>query len=237
MGSTTSPERWRGLSVVRGRLQYQPPSLWWRRPVLRLEPNGLAVVSRRGLTELLGWDSPGNKWRLVGVHGSRANRAGIRVSILPVAGGVWDQSFRTRDVWLPSSWSMPPLEELPALTSYLVATPEARPSLVDAARLGALIAEFKSRVWATPRPPSEPMLGDRLDMYVAVERALHDSQWRRFGGRPVRGERYPDAAAIGQQARVRLDRRVSERITDEALRSVVDRHIHIGAWPFDVLVP
>jgi hypothetical protein len=128
------------------------------------------------------------------------------------------------------------MAELPALFKYLIATPAARVGLSDTLRLEALVNEFASRSWQRPAPPTEPMLGDRLDVYVAVNRALDQVGWRRFLGRAVRGEMVPDAQTVAERARATLLPGVAERVHDDKLISEVERFLHSAAWPFDVLV-
>ncbi|HET7486595.1 MAG TPA: hypothetical protein VFJ85_01605 [Acidimicrobiales bacterium] len=229
---------WRGLSVVGGRLRYRPKSLWWRRSTLRFEPEAVAVVPRSGPTTLLPWETSGTGWQLVGVYASRANRAGIEIRLAPARlVDVWHPVYGSHSVWLPSTWSTPPIEELPALTDFLTATPAARPSLADGARLDALLAALATRSWQKPAPPGEPLAGDGLDLHVAIGRALDGMEWRRYRGRPVRGEGRPDQALVAERARARLTRAVSGRTSDEELAAAVRRHVGIGEWPFDVLLP
>lgn len=227
---------WRGLAVLCNRLTYKPPSLWWRRPTLRFEPEGLAIVSRHGSTEVLAWELGRTGWRLSGVMASRANRAGIQISELPAVSDVWHPVYATRDTWLPSTWTVPPLEELPALTEFLVTTPSAHGHLADDARLEALVAELAGRAWQRPSPPGEPLLGDRLDIYVAVQRTLDATGWRRIQGRPVRGEVKPGRAEVSQRARQILAPGVTGRVSDAALDTAVRRHLDVAPWPFDVLI-
>jgi hypothetical protein len=227
---------WRGLAVLSNRLTYKPPSLWWRRPTVRFEPEGLAIVGRQGSIEVLAWDRGGTGWRLSGVMAGRTNRAGIRISVLPAVSDVWHPVYASRDTWLPSTWTMPPLDELPALTEFLVTTPSARGHLGDGGRLEALVAELASRAWQRPSPPGEPLLGDRLDIYVAVQRTLDAMGWRRIQGRPVRGEVKPATAEVSQRARQILAPGVMERVSDGALDTAVRRHLDVAPWPFDVLI-
>lgn len=140
-----------------------------------------------------------------------------------------------REVWLPSTWSAPPIHEVPALVSYLGATPDARSSLTDTDRLQRLLDDLRAREWRRPGPPGAPLLGDRLDVYVAVSRALDEVPWRRFGGRPVRGEPTPTAKAIAGAARGLLAPAVSRRIGDDQLLAAARRHLDVAPWPFDVL--
>jgi hypothetical protein len=169
------------------------------------------------------------------VFGSRANRAGILVSgTTRVVTPTLDEA--SSRVWMPSTWTSPPIHELPALTEYLKATPEARPALAAPDRLEQLLAELGSKAWCKPRPPGEPLLGDPLDIFVATRRALDHAQWRRFLGRPVRDEAAPDPDSLVRSARALLAPGVSARVDDSTLRTTVDRHLETAAWPFDVLV-
>lgn len=234
-GETLGGVQWRGLSVEAGRLRYRPPSLRWRRPTLRFEPDGLAVVARNGDVELLPWSEGHRAWRLAAQYPSRSSRGGIRVVILPTQTDPWNPGYRTRDVWLPSTWTVAPLDELPALVDYLIETPAARAGLSVTQRQESLVRELANRAWQRPPVPEAPLLGDRLDVFVAVDRVLNDLKWRRFGRRPVRGEPAPNAQAVASAARVRLLRGVSERVSDEDLLDHATRHLAVGRWPFDVL--
>jgi hypothetical protein len=131
----------------------------------------------------------------------------------------------------------PPIHELPALIEYLKATPEARAALAMPDRVERLLAEFAMKEWCRPSPPGEPLLGDGLDIFVAVRRALDLAQWRRFGALPVRNEPVPDADDIAQRARALFAPGVSARVDDKTLRRAIQRHLATAAWPFDVLLP
>jgi hypothetical protein len=171
---------------------------------------------------------------MTGVFGSRANRAGIRVSATTHV-TTPDIDPSSSSVWLPSTWSAPPIYELPALTEYLKATPAARSGLAMPDRLERLLAELATKEWCKPRPPHEPLLGDTLDIFVAVRRALDLAQWRRFGGLPVRDEPVPDPGDVAQRARALLAPGVSAHVDDSRLAEAVHGHLAIAAWPFDVL--
>ena len=158
------------------------------------------------------------------------------MSIQPISESVWDPSFDLRETWLPSTWTVPPLEELPALVAFLVATPEARQGLANTTRTIGLLEQLATKSWIRPRPPSEPMLGDKLDLFVAVNHVLDAIGWRRFGGHPVRGEALPRLEDIAARARLHLINGVSARVDDEVLIQAVEAHLQVGAWPFDVLV-
>jgi hypothetical protein len=227
--------QWRGLYVDADRLHYRPPTLWGRRATLRFEPDGLAVIARNGDVELLPWSAGHKAWRLVAQYPSRSSRGGIRVVNVPAQTDLWNPTYGTQDVWLPSTWTTAPLDELPALVDYLIETPAARAGLSVAHQQQRLIRELANRAWQRPPVPEAPVLGDRLDVFIAVDRVLNDLKWRRFGGRPVRGEPSPEAHAVASIARVRLLRGVSERVSDQDLLAQATRHLAVGRWPFDVL--
>lgn len=233
---------WRGLVVCNGRLRYPRPRRDWWRPVLEFMAEGLVLRERDGTSELFEWDQPSGRWWSVVAHEAQGrppiSRAGVRLLI--GHGTVTDlwaaQWLVDRSVWLPSTFRRVPVEELPALVGYLQTTPEARSGLDAPARLGALLAGLASRSWERPRPRSEPLLGDRLDLFLAIERAVEALGWRRFGGRPVRGEPTPDVEAITRVIRARLLPGVSARIDDGLMTSTVEDHLQVGAWPFDELL-
>lgn len=120
---------------------------------------------------------------------------------------------------------------------FLGSTDSARLGLADPARAEALVTGLRSRRWLRPAPPGEPLLGDRLDIHVAVTRSLESLGWRRFEGRPVRGEPGPGVALATEYARLLLAAGVSERVGDDALASAASRLLATAPWPFDVLVP
>jgi hypothetical protein len=211
--------------------------LWWWRPTLHFEPDGLIIKRRWGKPKMLPWDEGSREWSVTGVPRT-LRRPGIFVRAYHASRDTHERHDRLDliEVWLPSTWSAAPIEELPALTEYLKATPQARSSLAMPQRLELLVTEFATRAWRQPRPPNEPLLGDRLDIFVAVGRALDFAQWRRFGGRPVRHEPAPSPDYIAQRARALLAKGVSARVSDDKLEDEVERHLTTAAWPFDVLV-
>ena len=228
---------WRGLSVGVEGLLFVPRSGGRRRPHLRLQPDGLAVVSKDTVQQLLDWDAgQRSEWRLMGWHGTKANREGIRISAKPhTSASSWTPTFAFPDVWLPTNWRPLPILELPALTDYLMATPPARANLADQVRQAHLITAL-STLPKKPRAPLAPSFGDPLDIFVAVSAALGARGWRTFKGRPVRGEPLPDADAVVTHARRLLSIPVARRITDEQLHSTVASFLRVASWPFDMLV-
>lgn len=234
--SPQSKGSWRGMFAMDSGILFRPPALFWRRPTLWFEPNGAVVRSRRGDPQLLlGWEGCGRVWGLQFQQGSRFTRTGMRVVVPPYEVALAPGAVRT-DVWLPSTWVGPPRDELDALVRYLAATPTAREGLADTARTSVLVQSLRSEEWKRPRPPGRPMLGDKLDVHIAVARSLDDLGWRRFADRPVRGEPAPDAAAAAQHARTLLSQVVAARVTDEELLASVERHLATAAWPFDLLL-
>jgi hypothetical protein len=191
----------------------------------------MSLVSRRGdTTEHLSWKSFRRDWLVWGVIGSRYNRAGIRVAHPNMA-----IRGPHMDVWLPSTWTAPPVEELPALVEFLAATPDARRGLADTRRTGAILAQLATKQWIKPRVPDRPLMGDRLDIYIAVDRSLHDLGWRRFGGRPVKGEPLPAVTEIVRHAHLQLSPPVSRRVSEDQLTEAAQRHLETAPWPFDPL--
>jgi hypothetical protein len=153
---------------------------------------------------------------------------------------VWPEGAGTygipsREVWLPT-WGEAPIEELPALVTYLKRTPAARAGLGDATLLHQLVLELATGDWRHPGPASEPMAGDRLDVWYAIGRSLDLCGWNRIRGHPVRGEAAPDPESVVQRARTLLSADVSARVEDAHLRRELDRHLLVGEWPFDVLL-
>jgi hypothetical protein len=203
---------------------------------LRLKPEGLAVVDRSGVTELLPWDEGSTDWTIRGVFAGEMRRAGILVSVNAVKTGSYQFPADPRRIWLPSNLLPPPIEELPALVNYLIATPAARDSLKDKRCCRELVTQLAQKEWRRPRPPEQPALGDRLDVFVAINRALDAVKWRRFERRPVREEPRPEGKDIARRTRHLLARTVSERVDDEELLRAAEAHLNVGEWPFDVLV-
>lgn len=128
-------------------------------------------------------------------------------------------------------------EEIPALAAYLAATPAARAGLADPDRTGTLVSQLRARTWRRPRPPIEPLLGDRLDLHVAVRAVLQQRVPRRFGGRLVHGEPAPPAGELVAEVMDGLPPRVRPRISPERIARHVERHLAVGRWPFDLLLP
>lgn len=238
---------WMNLRVLDGRLWYRSPTQWWARTSLRLDPDALVVVGRghheighlpwaRALTEPS--DEPQNHqragWLLGGVPGSRANRAGIRINArdddaIAALGG-------REQLWLPSTLRPPPLLELPALARYLATVPAARAGLGDPHRLRTLLARLAEGSWRTPRPPGEPLMGDKFDLFHAVNRVARQHRWLLIERRPVGSDALPPLDEATALVLAALPPWSSFRHDHEALRRRVQRHLQVGAWPFDALL-
>jgi hypothetical protein len=241
LGPGGGRERWRGISVLRGRLWYRAPTERGRRASVRFEPDGLVVVARGGMEQTLPWDDgerPDDRhaapssgrlaWHLHGVPRGRGNWVAFRLAITHAGGS-------SRQVRLPSGLQ-PPSYELPALCRYLSSTPAARPGLADAKRTQALVDALAAGLWRRPEPPQEPLAGDRLQLHEAVGRALAAVGWRLVDGRPVAGEPRPDAAGTVREVRRALPDEMAERVPDERVLAELERHLAVGPWPFDVLL-
>jgi len=209
--------------------------VWWR-PTLWLEPDRATMRSRKGVVVAdLSWEGFGSTWQLGPVFASRVNRAAILLALPPLDVAPAPGARRTQFL-MPSTWSTPPLWELPALAEYLSAMPAARPGLADPVRASALLAALASKEWKRPAPVGRPLLGDKLDMFVAVERSLNDFGWHRIGGRPVRGEPRPAVADVVERARLLMLPGVAARVTDAQLVAMVEHHYTTATWPFDTLL-
>jgi hypothetical protein len=241
LGPGGGRERWRGISVLRGRLWYRAPTERGRRAGVRFEPDGLVVVAPGGMEQTLPWDDgerPDDRhaapaggrlaWHLLGVPRGRGNWVSFRLTITHTGGS-------SRQVRLPSGLQ-PPSYELPALCRYLSSTPAARPGLADAGRTQALVDALAAGLWRRPEPPQEPLAGDRLQLHQAVGRALAAVGWRLVDGRPIAGEPRPGATGTVREVRRALPDEMAERVPHERVLAELERHLAVGPWPFDVLV-
>lgn len=231
-GPAENRRTWRGLVLEHGRLRYRPRRLWGRGPTLRFEPEGLVVQPTSGEPEILAWDGEPAQWGLTSDPGTRLEGPSIVVTGVTRVVPLGSSEVRLRS----TMWAGAPLLELPALAEYLRATPDARSALARPERIEQLLGELATNVWIVPPPPREPLLGDPLDIHVAVRRALDSARWRRFCGLPVRDEPVPHADDVTREARSLLTPSVSARVDDETLRATVERHLAVAVWPFDVLV-
>jgi hypothetical protein len=236
MSGRAGRTHWRGFAVAEDRLWYRPPSQRSRRPGLRFEPDALVVVDPDPMVEIpLPWDDgerPGEQlvrpaWSLHAVPHGRGNWAAFRVTI---GGGSAARQVRLR------SGTRPPSDELPALCRYLVATPEARAGLADPRRTRGLLTRLAQGHWRRPEPPHEPLAGERLDLHVTVETTLDELGWRRIDQRPVFGERRPAVDAAVPAVRQALPDELAAKASDDRIRDEVERHLAVGAWPFDALL-
>lgn len=232
-------QAWRGLELIDGRLWYGRPARLLRRSRARFDPAALVLVDPDGTEAAFMWDDhanaaaphPAATWHLQGIAPSRYN-----------TGAVWlhvgrETSGYTTSRRLAGAGSGDILwDELPALAAYLAATPAAGGGLADAALAAALIGELATRRWRRPRPPGEPLLGDRLDLHLAVNAVL-ERHVRRFGGRQVRGEPTPPMEQLVAEVAAGLPDWVRPRVTGEMVADRVRRHLSTGRWPFDVLLP
>ena len=221
----------RGLELLDGRLWYGRWSALTNRPRARFDPDALVLVDAAGVETAYRWDDhaasptarPQVAWRLVGVPPSRNNRGGMTL----YAG---EEHRSLSGGWTDALWA-----ELPALAAYLGATPAARAGLGRPALARALVDELAAHGWRRPPPPGEPLLGDPLDLHLAVVAVL-DRHLRRFGDRPVRGEPVPAVEQLVPEVLDRLPAWVRPRVTPEAVAERVARHLATGPWPFDVLL-
>jgi hypothetical protein len=238
---------WRNLRVLDGRLWYRSPTQWWVRTSLRLDPDALVVVGRDHvevgrLPWACGLAEPSDDthwhehagWWLRGVPGGRANRAGIRINVrddaaVAALGG-------RQQLWLPSTLRPPPVVELPALARYLATVPAARAGLGDPHRTRSLLARLAEGSWRTPRPPAEPLIGDKLDRFHAVDRVARQHQWLLIDRRPTGRDTLPPLDEATALVLAALPPWSSFRHDGEALRRRVQRHLQVGAWPFDALL-
>ncbi|QXC62967.1 hypothetical protein KSP35_09370 [Aquihabitans sp. G128] len=232
----TAIERWKGLRIEGRRLCYRPPSPWWRRSTLRFEPEGLVIVNPDGSEELLSWSAPRGAWQVDVQRGGNSQQAGTKVEIGPSNATSLGEVVWARTVWLPSHWQAPPWDALPALVEHLRSTPAAASGLDVVERVRMLVGDLRTGGWRRPLPPTRPLLGDALDAFVAVSGVVEESGWRKHRGRPVRGEAVPDAGVLAALARRRLRPDVADRLTDDVLLAVVERHLDVGPWPFDRLL-
>ncbi len=230
---------WRGLAVIDGRLWHGTPGLVRARPRVRLETAGLICVGAVGSEVLYRWDDhvdgcanppPTQQWKLQGVAPSRYNTAAVWLQT-----GREPSGFTRCERLAGGSWGDARWEELPALAAYLAATPGARPGLDDPARVVALVGELSTKGWRRRRPPLQPLLGDRLDLHLAVQ-AVIGRQVRHFGGRSVRGEPVPAVERLASEVVTRLPEWVRPRVGAALVMKSIERHLATGRWPFDVLV-
>lgn len=239
------------MSVEGGRL-WMGRRRWINGVRFRVEPNGLVVVARSG-EHFFAWEDGFPKapragaraWWTYGFAGSRYNFPGVVAVVGTMQHRIvdppWDLPDR-KDWTVSPGWGFRGMfngfayVEFPALTNYLAATPAARPALTNVARLCALLAAFRAHGWRHRRPTGEPLMGDALDMHLAVTRALHVMWPRRYRGRPVRGEPRPGLDDVLAAVRVELPRFVSSRTSDSDIRERLDREFAVGAWPFDALL-
>ena len=240
---------WRRLVLRDGRLWYRPPSRWWWRPSLRFEPGGLDVVPRDGGDAWrLPWDGgvPAHSdsadwaapvppdWCLAGVRPSRTNRPGI--AVVPYSDRGRAALGGRRRVWLPTWW-VPPIEELPALARFLTSYPAARTGLGDPARVERLLRGLAGSEWRRPRPPGEPLMGDRYDLHHAILRVSRRQRWPIVARHPVRMPGLPSLAEATSAVMSEVPARSPYRRDRDGVQAVVRRHLEAGAWPFGHLLP
>jgi hypothetical protein len=231
---------WRGLELVEDRLWYGRVGRLLRRPRLRLEPDALVLVEASGSGTRYRWDDhvgaptptqAGRWWRIEGMGRTRTSPASLWLE------AAWEDSPYPVRRWLAGrGLADAPWEELPALCAFVAATPAARAGLADPHRVKVLIAELASRQWRDPRPPSQPVLGDRLDLHLTVE-AVVGRHVPHFGRRAVRGVWVPPLDTLVAEVTDRLPDWVRPRVQPGQIAQEIARHLATGRWPFDVLLP
>ena len=135
--------------------------------------------------------------------------------------------------WLSLTFSW---AETVALVDFAAETPHARHGLADVAALTRLLGDIASSPQLRRSPPEDHLMGDKLDVDLAIKRVFKSVGVRRFGGRPVRSEPLPPPRELVEQVRGELPAWVRARVSDGQLLRQVGRFLDVRPWPFDGLV-
>lgn len=211
----------------------------FRRPRARFDPDALVLVAPDGNEAAFKWDDHANAaaprsasaWHLQGIVPGSYNTAAVWLH-----SGHEVSGYNTSRRLAGTGWGDILWEELPALAAYLAATPAARAGLANPGRIAIFIRELATGQWRRPAPPREPLLGDRLDLHLAVNAVL-ERRVRRFGMRQVRGEAGPPIEQLVAEVTAQLPKWVRPRVTPDMVTIRVRRHLSTGRWPFDLLLP
>jgi hypothetical protein len=183
--------------------------------------------------------SGNGRWGVTGDMGSRAS--------VPSVSFVWDvDKWGVRQQCRITSGGLVGIafNEIAAFVDYLILTPEARRGLGVPGQVRLVIEELRSQVrsqigtlvWKQHGVVEEPIMGDRLDLHLAIERVLAVAWTRRIGHRPVRGEPVPEPEPLVDRVRLELPRRLRAHITDQQILDRLRAMTAADPWPFDLLL-
>lgn len=228
-----------GLSIVGARLWLRARRR--RRPRLRFEPGGLVVATGAGET-FLDWDlyldsGGGDRWRCSGHPGSRYSRPAVSVYLEHPPPAPYTVA-RAEEWSVPSPWLTLRYawDEAPALAEYAARTPAARSGLGREHSLARLLADLGSRPLFERSPPEHHLMGDKLDIDIAIEKVFARCGVRRFGGRPVCGEPLPTVPDLVAPVRDALPGWVHGRVHEAQIEKQVARLLNVRPWPFGCLI-
>jgi hypothetical protein len=236
---------WRGLSVVDGGLRFRTHAivLPWRW-IVDLTPDG-ALLRRRRSVVRLSWDD----------HFAARERASWGWWVLPTVaqgpepgilvvereesrvGGMidFDRKYHIDERLLFPEFGGAHVLEWLAI--YLAQTPTARSGLADPCRVAMLLDCLAAGRISRAHRPAEPLMGPRLDVYNAVERAIaRRITW--YGGRRFDTDPLPGEEEVLREARAHVPAHVPAALkTDELILAEIRRQLHAhDPWPFGVLV-
>lgn len=180
---------------------------------------------------------PKDGWRCSGHPGSRYSRAAVTIHV--------ERRSETRfDFPEVVQWSVPApwlsviyaWAEVAALAAFVAATPEARSGLEDGHALACLVSAIDSGPVFERWPPEDHMMGDKLDVDLAIKRVFKSVGVRRFEGRPIRNEPSPGASELVERVNAELPAWVRPRVDAAQIEKQVTRFLEIRPWPFDCLI-
>ena len=122
------------------------------------------------------------------------------------------------------------------MAEYAARTPAARSGLGQEHSLARLLADLGSRPLFERSPPEHHLMGDKLDIDIAIDKVLARRGVRRFGGRPIRGEPLPTAPDLVAPVREALPAWVRGRVDEAQIEKQVDRLLNVRPWPFGCLI-
>jgi len=236
-------EEWLAFRIETGRLVYGDRRWYapWQHEA-RFTPDHLDVADRHGqIVVSLAWDESLYRADATAMSGgwgilpaSRRGPSLVTARSENYQGSLvgYDQQWTLAEgSFVVHGWG----QVLAALCEYLTITPRARPGLADESRLHRLLSELAAHdLKDAAYPPFGPLMGPKLDLWVATERVLRQHV-HPIRGRLVEGDEPDRGALVGEVLEMLAPSVPDDWRRPEAVLPMIDKLLRSTPWPFEVL--